>query len=217
MSKYFAFSVFFLCHLVGYAQQISVSQRYELAGAILEELEPQALSSVKKGADGHYYWRVMPSDTPTVHLLLLDHPYAEAVPFLEQATVGTETYSILLRYFSTADISYMKQQLATAQNFRFDSAMIKKPWVQVISHDTLQAITSRLQRQLGWMAGYQFNDTLLYHYGSRKLFAIGDMLFVKNRKRALATVSYSSGSNVCVYRKTGTIWRREAILQTVIE
>lgn len=217
MKTHVALLVLFFCHLAGYAQQVSITQRYELAGGILDELEPQALSSVKKGANGHYYWRATATDTPTVRLLLLDNAYAEAVPFLEKATVGTESHSALLRHFSAADIGYMKQQLAAAQNFRFDPSRIRQPWVQVISRDTLQAISSRLQRQLGWLAEYRLNDTLLYHYGSHRIYAIGDMLFAKNQKSALAAVSYGYGWDLCVYRKSGTIWRREAVLYSVVE
>ncbi|MET4108732.1 hypothetical protein [Hymenobacter sp. UYP22] len=217
MKKYVAFSVFFFYYQTSYGQQISVTHKYELAGSILHELEPQALSSVKKGANGHYYWRVTPTDTPAVRLLLLDHAYAEAVPFLEKATVGTEEYSALLRHFSAADIDYMKQQMADAQNFRFDPAMIRQPWVQILSRDTLQAISSRLQRQLGWQAEYRFNDTLLYHYGSYRIYAIGEMLFAKSRKSALVAVSYGDGWDLCVYRKSGTIWRRQAVLYSVVQ
>lgn len=217
MKKHAVFLLLFFYHQTGYGQQISVAQKYELAGSILDELEPQALSSVKKGANGHYYWRVMPTDTPTVRLLLLDHAYAEVGPFFERATVGTEGYTALLRHFSAADIGYMKQQMAAAQNFRFNPGMIRQPWVQILSRDTLQAISSRLQRQLGWLAEYRFNDTLLYHYGSYRIYAIGGMLFAKNQKSALAAVSYGYGWDLCVYRKSGTIWRREAVLYSVVE
>lgn len=206
--------------LICRAQQVPQAQVYQLASAIVEQLRSSAYVAARKGTDGTYHTvqYAKAGDTLLVRLLLLDHPYSlQAVERLVKAGEQTPEHTTLRQYFSSADIAFMQQQLPAAHAFRFEQSRIQQPWAKVLPLDTLHALQARLERQLGWLAELRFADTLARHYGNTKSFAIGGMLFSKDRNKALATVSSRYGSYTAIYRKTGAIWRQGEILYSVVE
>ncbi|MDB5233579.1 MAG: hypothetical protein JWR44_572 [Hymenobacter sp.] len=193
------------------AQQSTEKLAYQLAESILKEL-PAPFAFAKRGPDGKYY-RHPPgaNDTPTVRLLLLDHPYSTDADYLfVSAGEGTPERAEALKYFSPADVAYMRQQLPASKRFKFEQVKIQEPWVTVISLDTVMAMNKRL----GWRARILARDSLVQRFGSDRAFGIGGILFSKDHKRALVNVG-GEGWETCVYVKTGTAWRREATLYMV--
>lgn len=194
------------------AQQPSERLTYELAESILNDL-PTPFAYAKRGADGKYHrLPPMPMDTPTVRLLLLDHPYSTDANYrIVLAGEGTPERTEALKYLSPADLAYMRQQLPASKRFRFEQAKIQEPWVTVVSLDTVMAINKRL----GWQAEYAGRDTLFQRYGADRTFAIWGVLFSKNHKKALVNTA-NEGWQTSVYTKTKTGWRREGILYSVV-
>lgn len=198
-----------LCH----AQHPIEKLMYQLAESILKDLPPR-FAYAKRSSDGRYH-RLPPmaTDTPIVRPLLLDHPYFTGADFeFVLAGEGTPKRAEALKYFSPADVVYMRQQLPASRGFRFEQIKIREPWVTVIPLDTVLAINKRL----GWRADFWGSDSLLQRYGTDMTFAIWGVLFSKNHKRALVNMT-SEGWETCVYVKVGTAWRKEATLYEVID
>jgi hypothetical protein len=195
------------------AQLVTEKLKYALIESILDDL-PTPFAYAKRGADGKYHRQPpMVMDTPTVRLLLLDHPStSEANYQLVLAREGTHELTQVMKYFTAADVNCMRQQLSANKNFKIEQAKIQKSWVTVISLDTVMA----LNRRLGWRAEYLSGDSLLQRYGSDRTYAIWDIFFSTNHKRALVNTSDSGGWQTHVYIKTGTAWRREATLYAVV-
>ncbi|MDO7845335.1 hypothetical protein Q5H92_03125 [Hymenobacter sp. M29] len=190
------------------AQSAAEKLRYQLAESILKEF-PAPFAYAKRTSDGKYHRQPpMATDTPTVRLLLLDRPYSTDADYeIVLAGEGTPAQAQARKYFSTADIAYMRQQLPASKRFKFEQARIREPGVRVISLDTLMAMNKRL----GWRARILARDSLFQRFGSDRTFAIGGILFSKNHQRALVNVG-GEGWEACVYTKVGTGWRREATL-----
>lgn len=186
-------------------QQVTEKLKYQLVESILKELPPH-FAYAKRGPDGRYQRQPpMAMDTPVVRLLLLDHAYSTDADYQTRlASEGT------LKYFSPADVAYMRQQLPASKLFKFEQAKIREPWVTVISLDTVMALNKRL----GWRADYLSADSLLQRYGSDQTYAIWGVLFSKDHKRALVNMG-DNGWETRVYTRTGTAWRREATLYMV--
>jgi hypothetical protein len=195
------------------AQQMTEKLKYALIESVLDEL-PTPFAYAKQGADGKYHRQPpMVMDTPTVRLLLLDHPYTTEANFqLVLAREGTDEQTQVMKYFTAADVACMRQQLTASKYFKIDQASIQKSWVTVISLDTVMA----LNRRLGWRAEYLSGDSLLQRYGSDRTYAIWDIFFSTNHKRALVNTSSSGGWQTSVYVKAGTAWRKEATLYAVV-
>ena len=198
--------------------QVTTVQFYELADAILDSLRPYAITSVKKGSDGYYYWRNAPTDTPTVRLLLLNRAYSNtASQTLVSANRGSAIYEMLRKYFSAQEISSFRRQLLKANNFTFAQSYLKQDWVQVISQDTLRAIDARISQELRLAAQNQRDGYLLKNYGAWQLFSISGMLFSEDGKKALVEVSFGYGLDVWIYQKTKGEWHKEVAVYSVIE
>lgn len=194
------------------AQQALEKMRYELAESILNNL-PTPFTYAKRGPDGRYHrLPPMPMDTPTVRLLLLDHPYSTDADYrMVLAGEGTPERAELLKYLSPTDVAYMRQQLPVSQQFRFEQAKVREPWVTIVPLDSVLAINKRL----GWQAQSLGRDTLFRRYGADRIFAIWGAFFSKNHKRALVNTA-DEGWRTCVYTKTKTGWRRTAILYNIV-
>ncbi|MDO7850143.1 hypothetical protein [Hymenobacter convexus] len=193
------------------AQRVPEKLKYELLESILNTL-PRPFAYAKRGTDGKYH-RLPPmaTDTPTVRLLLLDHPYSSDDDYqVVLARDGTYERAQVLQYFSLADVAYMRQQLPASQTFKFEQSKIRQPGVTVLSLDTLTALNQRL----GQRAHILMRDSLLQRYGSEQPFFVGGILFSKDHKRALVNVG-GDGWETSVYSNTGTGWRREATLYVV--
>jgi hypothetical protein len=197
--------------LVCRAQQIPQALVYELARSILEDLRPRAYEAARKSTDGTYHTVpfAQPGDTLLVRLLLVDQLHSLAVERLVQAGEQTPEHTKLLRYFTPADIAFMQQQLPSAHAFRFEQANLRHPWVKVLPLDTLRTLYGRITRQFGDFSEPKFGPALAQHHGSTKSFAIGGMLFSKDRHKALAAVAYDDGMEINIYGKTGAVWRWE--------
>lgn len=193
------------------AQQVTEKLKYQLVESILKELPPRFVYA-KRGPDGRYHRQPpMATDTPVVRLLLLDRSYSTDADYqLVLANEGTPEQGQIIKYFSPADIAYMRQQLPASKLFKFEQVRIQEPWVTVISLDTVIALNKRLR----WRAEYLSGDSLLQRYGSDKTFAIWGILFSKNHKRALVNAG-GNGWQTSVYVKKGGVWRREADLYMV--
>jgi len=193
------------------AQPAVEKLRYQLAESILKEFQPP-FAFAKRTPDGKYHQQPpMATDTPTVRLLLLDHPYSTDADYeIVLAEEDTPEQARARKYFSPADIAYMRQQLPASKEFKFEQAKIRKPDVRVISLDTLMAMNKRL----GWRARILTLDSLFQRFGSDRTFTIGGILFSKDHKRALVNVG-GEGWETCVYISTKTGWRREDTLITV--
>lgn len=192
-------------------QRVRETLRYQLVESILEELPPY-FTYAKRGPDGRYH-RLPPmaTDTPVVRLLLLDHAHSTDADYpIVLAKEGTPEQGQLMKYFSPADIAYMRQQLPASKLFKFEQAKIRKPWVTVIPLDTVMALNKRLR----WGAEYLSGDSLLQRYGSDQTYAIWGILFSRNHKRALVNAG-GNGWQTRVYVKVGKNWRREADLYMV--
>jgi hypothetical protein len=188
---------------------------YELTNSILDELRPQALTWYKRGPDGKYQWqRPMSTDTPAVRLLLQDRLDGNwCTGLMCVAGPDSARYEAqLLRFFTAANLQYMRQQLPATARFVFQQAKIKHPWVHVVPVDTISA----LRKRLGWKAHMSLGDSVLQRFGDRNPHHISHMVFTKDRRRALVTVGDAyNGYNVCTYRKTGSVWRLEEYALTV--
>ncbi|OON67943.1 hypothetical protein [Hymenobacter sp. CRA2] len=190
---------------------------YELTHSILNELRPQAQTWYKRGANGKYQWqRPTPNDTPAVRLLLQDRSGVAWCKGLlcssSAADSARDEQELTPRYFSPADLAYMRQQLPTAASFVFRQVRIKLPWVHVVPLDTLNA----LRKRLGWQARPWLGDTLLQRYGNQSIYHISRIVFTRDRRRALVAVgSNYNGYTVAVYRKNGAVWRWERELMMV--
>ena len=193
------------------AQQVTEKLKYQLVESILEELPPH-FAHAKRGPDGRYRRQPpMATDTPVVRLLLLDHAYSTDAHYqIVLADEGTTERVQALKYFSPADIAYLRQQLPASKLFKFEQVKIREPWVTVISLDTVMALNKRL----GWRVDFLSGDSLLQRYGSDRTFAIWGILFSKDHKRALVNLG-GDGWETRVYTKAGTVWRREATLYMV--
>lgn len=201
-----------------YAQKTPDELQYQLIKGVLDGLRSQAVSSVKKGVDGKYYWRNMPTDTPTVRLLLLDQPYSvrETEEFL-LASPSSDMSKRMRRYFTPADILHMERQLPAMRQFKVDSSYVQQQWVTVLSRDTLQQRSERRKKRAGNAMDFTLNNDFLREYGAWQLYSISGMLFSLDKKRALVTVGFGSGWDLWVYRKKGVVWRKEVALYSVIE
>ena len=193
------------------AQQVTAKLKYQLVESILKELTPPAIYA-KRGPDGRYYRQPpMATDTPVVRLLLLDHAYSTDADYqIVLANEGALEQRQAMKYFSPADMAYMRQQLPASKLFKFEQVKIRESWVTVISLETVMALNKRL----GLGAEYLSSDSLLQRYGSDQIFAIWGVLFSKNQKRALVNAG-GNGWQTHVYVKTGTVWRRESDLYMV--
>ena len=209
MKKFIGFLLLFLPVGIGCrAQQITEKLKYELAESILRELPP-AFVYAKRGADGKYHRQpAMVTDTPVVRRLLLDHPYYTNADYeIVMASEGTHERAQALKYFSAADLVYMRQQLPASKLFKFEQTKIQDPQVTVVALDTVMVLNKRL----GWRARVLANESLLQRYGSSTTLAIGGLLFSKDHKRALVNVA-GDGWTTSVYTKEGKAWRRVATL-----
>lgn len=195
------------CH----AQQITEKLKYQLVESIVKELTPPVVHA-KRGLDGRYHRQPpVATDTPVVRLLLLDHTHSTDADYrIVLAGEGTPEQGQAMKYFSLADIAYMRKQLPASKLFKFEQVKIREPWVTVIPLDTLMA----LNRRLRWGVEYLSGDSLLQRYGGDRTFAIWGILFSKNHKRAVVNAG-GDGWQTRVYVKTGTVWRREADLYMV--
>ena len=196
-----------LCH----AQQVLYKLRYQLVESILSELPPQ-FTYARLGPNGKYQrLRPMVTDTPTVGLRMLDHVHLGDDDYrLVLAAEGTQEETALLKYFSRADLVYMRQQVPSSENFGFEQAKILEPWVKVVPLDTVMAMNKRLS----WQARTLGRDLLFERYGTDNTLTIWSVLFSKNHQRALVNVG-SEGWETSVYIKQGATWRREASLMMV--
>lgn len=193
------------------AQQINEKLKYQLVESILGELPPR-LVYTKRGPDGRFYRHTSTvTDTPVVRLLLLDHAYSTDADYqIVLANEGTPERAQAMKYFSAADLAYMRQQLTASKLFKFEQAKIRKPSVTVIPLDTVMALNKRLR----WGVGFLIGDSLLNRYGSDKTFAIWGILFSKDHKRALVNMG-GNGWETRIYTKAGIAWRRKATLYMV--
>ncbi|UOQ98529.1 hypothetical protein MUN81_03335 [Hymenobacter sp. 5317J-9] len=193
------------------AQEGAEKLKYQLVEAILEEL-PTQFAYAKLGPDGLYH-RLPPmvTDTPVVRLLLLDHPYSTDLDYrIVLAEDGTYERTQLLKYFTAADVAYMRQQLPASKLFRFEQAKFREPWVTVVSLDTMMALNKRLRRE----TEFSSSNLLLQRYGNDRTTAVWGILLSKNHKRALVNVG-GDGWRTSVYVKRGTTWYKETDLFVV--
>ncbi|MCC3151817.1 hypothetical protein Q3A66_00670 [Hymenobacter sp. BT770] len=193
------------------AQHVTERLTYQLAQSILLEMRPSFVDA-KLGPDGKYHRQAaVATDSPTVRLLLLDHPYSSDDDYkFVLAGKGSYEHTQLLKYFSPSDLAYMRRQLTASKLFKFEQAKIRQPWVRVIPLDTVIAINKRL----GWRARILARDSLLQRYGSERAFSLSGILFSKDHKRALVNIS-DDGWVTCVYSKVGTAWREGELLYLV--
>ncbi len=193
------------------AQKVTEKLKYQLVESILQELPPRFVYA-KRGPDGRFHRQPpMAMDTPIVRLLLLDHAYSTDADYqIVLANEGTPERAQAMKYFSPADVAYMRQQLPASKVFKFEQAKIREPWVTVISLDTVMALNKRLRWGIDFVSG----DSLLQRYGSDQTYAIWGVLFSKDHKRALVNMG-GNGWETRVYTKVGTAWRKEATLYIV--
>ncbi|WP_157541368.1 hypothetical protein [Hymenobacter aerophilus] len=218
MNKVLLILIIVLVSSVAACAQVPVAQFYKLADAVLDGLRPNAISSVKRGDDGYYYWRNTPADTPTVRLLLLDHAYGDSQVsgrFIS-ANQGTEWYAGLRKYFSERDIASFQQQLPAAHSFTFEQAYIKYDWVHVISQDTIRAIDGRTSKKGQIVSLDPRGDYLSKHYGNWQLFSISGMLFSEDGKRAMVEVGYGTGMDVWIYEKIKGQWHKKVAIYSMV-
>jgi hypothetical protein len=190
---------------------------YQLTNTIIEELRPQATSRVKLGADGKYYWRNMPTDTPIVRLLLQDRPYSHTeVEEFVLMKKGPNYSKTLLEHFKLADVQYMQRQLPAMRQFKLDPSRVNQNWVAIIPYDTISQDYKQQIRRLGHADDISHSDSFFHRYGSMEVFCISGMLFSEDKKMALVRVDFGYGFNMCLYKKGPRGWYRETILYTVV-
>lgn len=199
------------------AQQISVTQYYELTNAILQELKPRATPYSKMGVDGNYYWRNMPTDTPTVRLLLLDRPYDYSnIEEIVVSKSGVADFNPLRGSFTLADIQYMKRQLVYMKQFKFSQTYLKQDWVTVIPLDTLKLDAENQRKNFGEFADMILSKEFFKQYGSLDIYSISGILFSINRQNALVSIDDGVECDICIYTKNGRKWRRKRVVSSSI-
>ncbi|MET4074540.1 hypothetical protein [Hymenobacter sp. UYCo722] len=190
------------------AQQILDKLTYQLANDMLMDLHPQTNPVIIRGSYGNYQVQRSRPVSGDNSLLLVNQSSsvgARAVEEMVSACSGTPARDAMLKYFTKADINYMRSQVSMAKQFVFNQKGIKQAGVKIVMLDTLVALNKRLD----WRAA----DTLQQRYGSRRVYGIGGLLFSLDHRKALAVVSTDDGWNVYLYENTGPAWYRKATLQ----
>lgn len=191
---------------------------YQLTAAVLEELRPQDVSPVKKGRDGKYYWRNAPTDTPTVRLVVLDRPYSRAnIEEFVLAKNGSDNSRMLLTHFSPADVQYMQQQVPAMRQFQLNPTRIRQEWVTIVSSDTLHQDYERQKKHLGRFEDVALSDAFFHRYGSTQVYCISGMLLSVDKRKALVTVDFGYGYDMCLYKKGPAGWYQEVVLYSLVE
>lgn len=200
----------------GQAQMVPEKLVYELTTSILATLRPQALTWVKRDADGKYRWRrATPNDTPAVRLLLLDRSdlrLCKGLLCAYSAQDSAQAEQELLQYFTVRDLAYMRQQLAGASQFVYQQEKLNLLWVHVVPLDTINA----MRKRLGWQARIYLGNSIEQRYGNNNHHHISQMVFTKDHQQALVNVGDAyNGYSICIYRKTGVAWKVEKTVRIV--
>ncbi|WP_088844176.1 hypothetical protein [Hymenobacter gelipurpurascens] len=192
-----------------YGQKVPEALQYQLASTIVEDLRPISV--------------LVPAqlpDTLGVRVYLSAHPNSYYFTQTEKFMLSgkeTDQFNSLLRYFKPADILYMQQQLPAVREFKFKLGRFPQNWVHIITKDTLTPLGAQYNKRLESSEEYKRYDSLLHLYGSNRRFEIWGMLFSRDFKSAVVSVSYYDGWDIWVYKKGPNGWRREGKLYSVIE
>ncbi|WP_135529657.1 hypothetical protein [Hymenobacter wooponensis] len=193
------------CH----GQKVPEALQYRLAATIVEELRPISVLVPAQLLDTLGV-RVYLSDQPSSYLLTKTEAFM-------MSGAGTDQHNALRQYFKLADLSYMQHQLLIAREFKFKPGLFSQNWVHIITKDTLTALGAQYNKRLESSEEYKRYDSLLHLYGQNRRFAIWGMLFSRDHKSAVVSVSYFDGWDIWVYEKGPQGWRRKGKLYSEID